>query len=400
MARTAGVARAWTEATGGGVETEEQQSGREGGVLILSAMYGDGHRRAAQAISLALDARLPAVPNWERDYFDFVDRRFNRIVARTYVLSVRHAPILWEAFYRGTAAIQPDSPIQRYINGLGRRRLLQELRRSRPAAVLNTYPTPAGVISTLKRRGQTDLPNLVVVTDYAVHSQWIHPAVDRYYVGSESVRQGLRERGIADGAIRVTGIPVHPRFTGLPEPAEVRRQLGLPERPTILAMAGAYGMMGGFREMLAGLLGLDLDCQILAIAGRDEGLRAALESIPQSGRTGLRVYGYVTEIHELYAAADIVLGKAGGLTVSEAMASGRPMLIYRPIPGQEEFNAEFVVSQGAGIHARSEQELQETFRRVVSDATLREDMARRARDISRPQAAKAIAEDVATWLAR
>lgn len=369
-------------------------------MLILSAMYGDGHRRAAQAVSLALDGRTPPVPHWERDYFDFVDRRFNRLVARTYVLSVRHAPKLWEAFYRGTAAIRPDSPVQRYLNGLGRRRLLQEIRRSMPGAVLNTFPTPVGVISTLKRRGRLSLPNLAVVTDYAVHSQWIHPAVDRYYVGSEGVRQGLLGRGVPDEAIRMTGIPVHPRFIGLPGAPEARRAIGLPERPTVLAMAGAYGMMGGFREMLQRLVALDLDCEILAVAGRDSDLKMALESIPTGRRTGLRVYGYVTEIHELYAACDIVLGKAGGLTVSEALATGRPMLIYRPIPGQEEFNTEFVASGGAGLHARNEEDLLEMFRRVVDGETLRSDMAERARQLARPNAAHAIAEDVATWLAR
>lgn len=384
----------------GGGETEEQRTGQSGGVLVLSAMYGDGHRRAAQAVGLALDDRTSPVPHWERDYFDFVDRRFNRLVARTYVLSVRHAPKLWEAFYRGTAAIRPDSPMQRYLNGLGRRRLLQEIRRSAPGAVLNTFPTPVGVISTLKRRGRLSLPNLAVVTDYAVHSQWIHPGVDRYYVGSESVRQGLLGRGVPDEAIRITGIPVHPRFIGLPGAAEARRAIGLPERPTVLAMAGAYGMMGGFREMLQRLVALDLDCEILAIAGRDADLKTALESIPAGGRTGLRVYGYVTEIHELYAACDVVLGKAGGLTVSEALATGRPMLIYRPIPGQEEFNTEFVASGGAGLHARSEEELLEAFRRVVDDESLRSDMAQRARQLARPNAANAIAEDVATWLAR
>ncbi len=370
------------------------------GVLLLSAMYGEGHRRAAQAVSLALDDLRPTLPHWEEDYFEFVDHRLNRLVARTYVLSVRHVPLLWHAFYRGTSRIAPDSALQRFLNGLGRQRLLRHLEERRPRIVVNTFPTPAGVLSTLRGYGEVTAANLVVITDYTVHSQWLHPNVDRYYVGSESVRDGMIRRGIPAERILATGIPIHPRFRDLPPRDEARRALGLDERPTVLAMAGAYGMMGGFPEIIAELLAQDVPCQILAIAGRDAQLKAALGQLQPGRRASLHVFGFVEDIERLYAASDFVFGKAGGLTVTESLQCGLPMLIYRPIPGQEQVNAAFVADQGAGIWVRERSGLGPAFRELATDAQRRSGLAEGARRLARPDAAAVIAKDVAHWHAR
>ncbi len=363
-------------------------------------MYGEGHRRAAQAVALALDALEPPIPHWEEDYFDFVDRRLNRLIARTYVLSVRHAPIAWRAFYRGTSQISPDSAMQRFLNSLGRHRLLEHLEKRRPRVVLNTFPTPAGVVSTLKQREKVDLPNLVVVTDYTVHSQWLHDRVDRYYVGSDDVRDGLLRRGVPPERVLATGIPVHPRFVNPPSRAQALRHLGLEDKPTVLAMAGAYGMIGGFPRIVEEVIAEDLDCQIVAVAGRDPQLRQALGQISAQGKTRLVSFGFVQEMEYLYAACDFVFGKAGGLTVTEALACQRPMLVYRPIPGQEQVNAAYIERAGAGIWVRSPEDLLGSFRRMCQDTELRDRQAMAARRIARPDAAAEIAKDVAYWHGR
>lgn len=382
------------------VGTAHPSEGASRGVLLLSAMYGEGHRRAAQAVALALDALEPPLEHWEEDYFDFVDRRLNRLVARTYVLSVRHAPVAWSAFYKGTSQIGPDSPMQRFLNSLGRHRLLEHVTARRPRVVLNTFPTPAGVVSTLKARGRLDLPNLVVVTDYTVHSQWLHDRVDRYYVGSEGVRDGLLGRGVPPERVMTTGIPVHPRFSALPSRAQALRHLGLDDRPTVLAMAGAYGMMGGFPRIVEELMAQDLDVQILAVAGRDPQLKAALEQLPRRGRTRLVALPFVEEMEYLYAACDFVFGKAGGLTVTEALACHRPMLFFRPIPGQEQANAQYVEQAGAGTWVRQQADLPETFRRMCLDGDLRAEQSRAAAALAHPGAAADIAKDVAYWHGR
>ncbi len=382
------------------VDAARPSEGSANGVLLLSAMYGEGHRRAAQAVALALDALEPPLDHWEEDYFDFVDRRLNRLIARTYVLSVRHAPIAWHAFYSGTSQIAPDSPIQRFLNSLGRHRLLEHLVTRQPRVVLNTFPTPAGVISTLKERSRVGLPNLVVVTDYTVHSQWVHDHVDRYYVGSDAVRDGLLQRGVPPSRVLATGIPVHQRFVNPPSREEALQHLGLDDRPTVLAMAGAYGMIGGFPRIVEELMGEDLDCQILAVAGRDPQLREAMSQIPAKGRTRLVTFGFVQEMEYLYAACDFVFGKAGGLTVTEALQCHRPMLVYRPIPGQEQVNAKYIESAGAGIWVRAPEDLLGSFRRMCEDQHLRSQQADAARRIARPNAAADIAKDVAYWHGR
>lgn len=382
------------------VDSAHPSEGSDNGVLLLSAMYGEGHRRAAQAVALALDALEPPLAHWEEDYFDFVDRRLNRLVARTYVFSVRHAPIAWRAFYRGTAQISADSPMQRFLNSLGRHGLLEHITARRPRVVLNTFPTPAGVISTLKERGRLELPNLVVVTDYTVHSQWVHDRVDRYYVGSDAVREGLLLRGVPEERVLATGIPVHERFAHPPSRQEALQHLGLDDRPTVLAMAGAFGMIGGFPHIVEELMAENLDCQILAVAGRDPQLREALAQIPSQGRTRLFVFGFVQEMEYLYAACDFVFGKAGGLTVTESLQCHRPMLVFRPIPGQEQVNAEYIERAGAGVWVRSQDDMRRTFRRMCEDRELRGQQAEAAQRLARPNAAAEIAKDVAYWHGR
>jgi processive 1,2-diacylglycerol beta-glucosyltransferase len=186
----------------------------------------------------------------------------------------------------------------------------------------------------------------------------------------------------------------------MPSQAQARRHLGLDDRPTVLAMAGAYGMIGGFLHIVEQLMAENLDCQILAVAGRDPQLGAALRQIPARGRSRLVPLGFVEEMEYLYAASDLVFGKAGGLTVTESLRCGRPMLIFRPIPGQEEVNARYVEQAGAGIWVREAAELPGVFRRLLEDGDLRERLASAARDIARPEAAASIAKDVAYWHGR
>jgi len=324
----------------------------------------------------------------------------NAATRSLYINSVRHAPYLWGAFYYGTGNIRADSPTQRAINRMGSRRLMRYLREHRPDVIVNVHPTPAGVVSELKARGETTVPSSVVVTDYVVHSQWIHPWVDRYCVAAAPLREGLIERGIPGNRITVTGIPLSAAFARPLDRREVAARLGLdPARTTVLVMAGAYAMLGGITEVHRVLMASDLPAQCVFICGRDEGLVETLRR-KSAGRTNVHVRGYVDNVPEWMTVSDLLITKAGGITVSEALAKELPMVIYRPIPGQEDWNTKMLTAGGAAREARTPQALAETLARVLAEAETLATMRAAASRLARPHATAEAASAVLDLLPR
>jgi len=364
-------------------------------VLVLSASYGGGHQRVAEVLEATWRRSLPQVQVEVVDFFErFVNPAVNRLTRTLYVRSVRHAPRLWGAFYYATGNIPPDSAAQRLINRLGKARLLAHLREHGPHLVVSVHPTPAGSLSELKGEGKASQPSAVVLTDYAVHSQWIHPHVDLYCVASEEVRAGLVDLGVPAQRIRVTGIPVDPAFAEPLDRREVARRLGLePARTTVLVMAGAYAMLGGILEVHRVLLTLPHRVQAVFVCGRDQALVERLRQRSRR-RPDFHVHGFVSNVHEWMAAADLLVTKAGGITVSEALVRELPMVIYRPIPGQEEWNTRMLVTAGAAHVARGPEELARVLERLLADPAALESMRAAARRVRRPNAAREAAEAI------
>jgi hypothetical protein len=162
-------------------------------VAILSCRYGGGHQRVAEVLVDELRQRSPGCRVAIYDYIEScIGHGANLAFTSLYFGSVRWTPWLYHWFYHATSAIPPHSPVQRAINRLGKRRLAVFLRTQRPDLVVCTYCLPVGGMSELKREGRTDVPCATVVTDHAIHSQWIHPGIDLYLVSSEHVRDGIR----------------------------------------------------------------------------------------------------------------------------------------------------------------------------------------------------------------
>ncbi len=335
-------------------------------VLIFSATFGAGHVRAAEAMIEALRLEEPGVEITHLDFGAFVNKTFNKVIKNTYIEVIKHTPKLWGKFYYRTSKIPPHSVFQRFLNGIGRGELVKYISALQPDLVICTYPTVAGALAELKLKKVLDVPLVTVVTDYAVHSQWVHPGIDLYIVGSQEVLAGLVRRGIETHKIRVTGIPVSPRFERPIERRDAAEKLGLhPEQLTFLVMGGAYGVLTGAKRVCR-LLGMaDVPVQTIAVCGRDEKLYRSLDDVVAESSNPVVRFGFVNNVEELMAASDLIITKAGGLTVSEALTRRLPLLIFKPIPGQEEENAMFLESIGAGRIAHTQEELEERLQELL-----------------------------------
>lgn len=367
-------------------------------VLLLSATSGAGHVRAAQALEKAFLTRGDCTVE-HIDALRYVSKLFQRVYDKAYISMVRRAPELMGLLYERT-----DQPWQHLRPRLALDRLntgpmIRLLKRVQPDLCVATHFLPAEIIAWLIAKKKLKAHNAIVVTDYDVHSMWLCRTVDRYYVAIEEAAQYLAHIGVPREKICVTGIPIDPLFAVSLPRSEARKHLGLdPEATVILISAGGYGL-GPVEQLVKELLELGRPWQIVAIAGKAEKTRKRLEELARSasrlpsGAPRLCAIGFTTEMDKYMAAADLMVGKAGGLTTSEALARGLPMALIEPIPGQEERNADHLLEAGAAIRCNNLPAAAWKIATLLNNPARLNCMREAARKLARPAAATAIAED-------
>ncbi len=363
-------------------------------VMILAARYGDGHLRAAKAVGLKLLLTHPAMKLGILDYYKFVNPFLDNAIRWAYLSSVRFVPSLWKRFYTATQKIDPESTTQQFLNRIGIESFHRAIQPDPPKVIVSTYPTAAGVVSTLKRQGRVSALNYVVMTDYSIHSQWIHKHVDLYFVGGDDMKEALIGRGVPPDRVVVSGIPVDSRFQEPVNEEAVRRQLGIGSEPVLLFMGGSYMPITEYSHILSQLDKVTQPHATIVVAGREENRRQVALQYQKKATHPMVVLGYVNNVHELMGISSILISKAGGLTTTEALCRGVPMLIYRPIPGQEDANATYVVKHGAGFLAKDQNDVSEMVTHLLTHPWELKAMARQARFLGHPDAADVIAAKV------
>lgn len=227
-------------------------------------------------------------------------------------------------------------------------RLREKIARYNPELVIATQMYPAVLLSMLKKKQNfRHIPSIGVVTDYGLHTAWVRPQTDFYCVACNELAEALQTEGVSRSRIRITGIPLMPEFSDPPGERAARRQLGLDaNRRTILVTGGQYGI--GIVKPVADLLKTHPAYQILVTSGSSERETLKLQNLQKQFPNQLRVFGWVDDMSQLLRAADVVVGKPGGLSVSEALACGRPFFATCCLGGQERHNVEYLRRHGMG----------------------------------------------------
>ena len=363
------------------------QTGRHARVLLLSARFGGGHRSAAEAILHWWEQNVPASEIRILDYFDeFVSPVVTNAASVGYTQSVRLLPASYSLFYEATRRLTPESRTQHWLNSLGKRDIEAYLRDHPVDVLVSVHPTPSGALSELRRDGRLKTPLVTVITDYVVHSQWIHPGTDLYLVGSECVGAGLIERGVPPGRVRVTGIPVRVNTALLEQREALREKWGLkPGSPCVLVMTGAQGMMRRPWRLFHTIASRPV--QGFFLCGKDKALVARLKLYAQR-YPEFRVMPFVRIVPELMCVSDLLISKAGGLTTSEALAMELPMVLFHPIPGQEYANRDYLVREGAAVPADNTRELGAVLDVLCRAPERLAAMRAATRRVRRPEAAR------------
>src|SRR5581483_12362 len=246
-----------------------------------------------------------------------------------------------------------------------------------------------------RRRGRCRAGIVTVVTDFAVHGLWLSAPSDHYFVATEEAKAHLESLGIESSKITASGIPTHPVFAERKDRIAMRRKHGWREDlPAILVSAGGFGVENASR-MLEALVASRLAVQILAVCGKNARLRSTLEKIGARRKPGalpeVKIVGFTTDIDEYMAAADLMIGKPGGLTTSESLIKGLGWVIVNPIPGQEERNAIYLLEHGAGVWCDNLHTLAFKVRSVLEEPGRLESMRANAARLARPDASAIIA---------
>jgi processive 1,2-diacylglycerol beta-glucosyltransferase len=328
-----------------------------GRVLVLSASAGAGHLRAAEAIEKAIHLRGLASEVQHLDVLKYTNKVFRHLYSKAYINLVNKAPEVLGWLYDHLDDPAKNDPLRQAFDRLNANPFIRFLKRYQPDVAICTHFLPSGIISSLKAEEKVKVLNTIVVTDFDVHAMWLCHHVEQYFVALEETKVHLRALRVPESLITVSGIPIDPVFAEPKAKKAMRRKHGLDQdRFTILVSAGGFGV-GPVGNLLQALAQLSNPARLVMVCGRNEALKAELtEAVKKLARRSVvsfTLLGFTTEMDELMTAADLYVGKPGGLTTSEALSKGLPMVVINPIPGQEERNSDHLLEQGAAIRCNN-----------------------------------------------
>ncbi len=271
------------------------------------------------------------------------------------------------------------------------------MERVRPDVVVCTHAFPCGAMAEYKHLYDDAPPVVAIVTDFAVHGFWIHENIDRYVIATETLRASLTARGVRESSIVVTGIPVRREFAAFSEPRDaLRERLDLPrDRYVVLLMGGGLGI-APVERILSTLRAIRAPLAAVAIAGRNARIGPRLKEVAESVEYPVRALGFVENVYDYMHAADVLVTKPGGLTTAEALVAQVPLVLCKPLPGQEERNARVLLEAGAALRTRRFDDLPSIVESVLADRGVRERMLAGARRLARPHAAAEAAAMIAS----
>lgn len=369
-------------------------------VFVVSVEVGAGHRDAARALVEPMQRRWPDASIRLTELLDWSPRWFRRLYGGGYArLASGYPGLYWWLFRRS------DEPRQlqqtrgerwRVWFEAGRlQRFIRLVRQESPELVVQTHFLGAEILGRAICRAQVHTRQCVVVTDYEAHRAWRCEAVERYFVGSPLAKAALERGGVEPQRVLLTGVPIGQAWTGPIDPQRVRQQWHLAEdRPTVVVMGGTLFPTGPIHQAADELLAAAIPMQLVILAGRHPALAEGLAQ-RYANRPYVQVLGYTDRLHELFAVADLLISKPGGLVITQATQMHLPMIIMHPVLGQETANADYLLSGGAAIKCNSVRTLSAQVRWLLEDAGRLRAMGDAAGRLARPLAAEHIADALA-----
>jgi processive 1,2-diacylglycerol beta-glucosyltransferase len=358
-------------------------------ILVLSAAAGNGHIKAADG--WVAGAREPYGPDVEIRHvecLEFCTPLVRKLYSKGYIHMVNHWPEALGWMYDALDKPWHNERRRLAFHKANAQLLIDLILDYQPDVVVSTHFLGSELVSWLKCSGRLDTVNAIVVTDFDAHAMWLCRHYDHYFVALEETKVHLAALGIDPEHITVSGIPIDPVFAQQKDKRAMRERYGLDQDlPTILLSAGGYGV-GPMEQILDELCKLERPVQVLALCGRNEELKKKLEARAATAPASLKLFpiGYTDKMDEYMSAADILLGKPGGLTTSEALAKHLVFVIVNPIPGQEERNSDHLLESGVAVRCNNLPALAYKLNKLLADPEKLRSMQAAAAGMAHPRA--------------
>ena len=351
-------------------------------LLVLSAPFGLGHIKAGEALCQSYSDDF----NGEARHVDllrYVSPHFSRWIEEIYSLMAKHSLLIYRLCYEMSDRPGPPGKKSELLFGLDKySALIDEFQ---PDAIISTHFFPAAIVSHMYPH--FPIPNGMVVTDYVTHHYLVNRHTDLYFVGHCDMIDKLKLNHVDESRIRVTGIPVRSAFESDLNRTAMRRALGLMTGTFTLLVMGGGNAFGPLADIIKTLGKLKDKIHVITVTGQNTKLFDQLKELYSEMNISGLVLGYVDNVNEYMAASDLLISKAGGLTITEAMATGLPMIIIQPAPGQEDGNTFFLEKTGAGIHVKRVGDLDLVVGDLIKDPSKLQEMKHHIRKTFRSNAA-------------
>ena len=359
-------------------------------ILIFYGSYGGGHLSAAKSIKEYIEKNYNDTDVVMLDCIEYVNKIINKLTTKAYADMAKNAHWIWKQLYYNSEKNGALARIGNAVNRLMAIKLNKLFKNGAPDLIISTHPFSSQMCAILKSKGKINSQIATILTDYAPHRQWLEKPeyVNYFFVAHDGMVEDLVKRGIDRNKIYSTGIPLSNRFLAHYDKDGILKEFGLAKnKATVLFFAGGeYGIGKDTTFNILKTIIEEFDnLQVVAIAGKNVKMQAKFETLVKEtdSEDTVKVLSYTNKVPELMSISDIVISKPGGLTTTESLASGLPIIVINPIPGQEEENAEFLEQNGVGIWLKKNDNIKEKLREILSSTEKIKEMKINARLLSK-----------------
>ncbi len=361
-------------------------------IILMYISEVSGHRSATMAIEKALKELSPKCEILKINAFNYTNPIAEKVINRIDMEGMKHAPKVWDYLYDNHSVAKSLEKIKNSVHKSNSPKLKKLFDKFNPDLVVCTQAFPCGMVADYKKVYASNLPLVAVLTDYIPHSYWVYDTVDFYITPSEDVSERLAKKGVVPSKIKSLGIPFDHKFNQKLNSAEIFHKLNLdPHKPVVLIMGGGQGL-GPIKTIVKSLEKVKQDIQELIITGTNKKLYRSLRRKIRRYKKEIHLFGFVQNIHELMFISKVIISKPGGVTTAEVLSARLPMVIVKPIPGQEINNTNFLTHKGAAIKVDEPKEVYQVIDELLENKTKTENLRLAAAEIAKPNASMDLAK--------
>jgi processive 1,2-diacylglycerol beta-glucosyltransferase len=361
-------------------------------IILMYISEVSGHRSATLAIEKAIKQLHPDAEILNINAFNYTNPISEKVINRIYMEVIKRTPKIWDYLYDNPSVVKGLENIKQYIHKSNSPKLKKLFDSFNPDLVVCTQAFPCGMVADFKKTYGVNLPLVAVLTDYIPHAYWIYDAVDYYITPSEEVSARLEKKGVQSFKIKSYGIPFDSKFNQQLKAEDILFKLKLdPDKPVVLIMGGGQGL-GPIKTIVKSLEKSEHDLQELIVAGTNKKLFHSLKRKIKHYKKEVHLFGFVQNIHELMYISKVIISKPGGVTTAEVLSMGLPMIIVKPIPGQEINNTNFLTQKQAAIKVDDPKEVYQVIDDLLRNKLKLERLRIAGLKIAKPNASMDIAK--------